>query len=68
MAFDKCKITLHNGFVLDLSFVFSALGVLKGTKENGWLETTYLDDGMRIGRGDKGTMFILTRDQAAVQP
>lgn len=69
VAFDKCEISFkESGFVLDLGFVFNVLGLIKGTKENGWLETTYLDGDMRIGRGDKGTMFVLTRDPDAVQP
>ena len=69
VSFDTCKITLKNGFVISLGFVFSIFAALKGgIKDNGWLETTYLDGDMRIGRGNKGTLFILTRDRAAVQP
>ncbi|WJZ86393.1 hypothetical protein VitviT2T_005852 [Vitis vinifera] len=30
----------------------------------GWLEITYLDDSMRIGRDDKGNLFILERSEA----
>jgi hypothetical protein len=72
VAFDTVTIALDKimggGLVLNLGFVFSALSVIKGTKDNGWLETTYLDDQLRIGRGDKGTMFVLTRALDAVQP
>jgi hypothetical protein len=74
VAFDTATITVDNNFLggggleINLGFVFSALSVIKGTKDNGWLETTYLDDQLRIGRGDKGTMFVLTRALDAVQP
>jgi hypothetical protein len=68
VAFDECEIALNSGIKLNLGFVFSALGVFRGTMDNGWLETTYLDGNMRVGRGNKGTLFVLTRDRDAVQP
>lgn len=67
VSFEECNIDL--GFVkLDLGFLFNIIGLVKGTNENGWLETTYLSDTMRIGRGNKGSMFILTRDEGSVLP
>ncbi len=27
----------------------------------GWVETTYLNTGIRIARGNKGSIFVLTR-------
>jgi hypothetical protein len=42
-------------------------GLIKGTKEAGWLETTYISKNMRIGRGNKGSMFILTRNKDAMK-
>ncbi len=27
----------------------------------GWVDTTYLDDDFRIGRGDKGSVFVTAR-------
>jgi len=27
----------------------------------GWVETTYLDDDLRVGRGDKGSIFVAAR-------
>ncbi|MEB3885974.1 PAP/fibrillin family protein [Lyngbya sp. CCY1209] len=29
--------------------------------QQGWLETTYLDEDMRIGRGNVGSVFVLTK-------
>jgi hypothetical protein len=49
--------------------LFDAIAVLRGgITDNGWLETAYLDSDLRIGRGNKGTLFILTRDRYAMQP
>jgi len=36
---------------LDLSWV----------NASGWIRTTYVDDDLRIGRGDKGSVFVATR-------
>lgn len=49
-------------FTIQLGFVFDLINKFRGSTENGWLETTYIDDAMRIGRGNKGTLFVLTRD------
>ena len=68
VSFDRADITLNNGVTVRLGFVFAILAAIRGSKDNGWLETTYLGDDMRIGRGNKGTMFVLTRDADAVQP
>eukprot|EP00429_Kryptoperidinium_foliaceum_P036762 CAMPEP_0176159292 /NCGR_PEP_ID=MMETSP0120_2-20121206/81485_1 /TAXON_ID=160619 /ORGANISM="Kryptoperidinium foliaceum, Strain CCMP 1326" /LENGTH=252 /DNA_ID=CAMNT_0017496703 /DNA_START=23 /DNA_END=782 /DNA_ORIENTATION=- len=69
VAFEEADIALNNGFVLKLGFLFSIIALLRGgIKDNGWLETTYIDDAMRIGRGNKGSLFVLTRDRDAVQP
>lgn len=69
VAFDTADIKFNSGFVLSLGFLFSIIAAFRGgIKDNGWLETTFLDDDMRIGRGNKGSLFILTRDKDAVQP
>eukprot|EP00884_Botryococcus_braunii_P018607 jgi/Botrbrau1/542/Bobra.0010s0017.1 len=34
-----------------------SLESLNPTKDPGWVETTYLDEDLRIGRGDKGSIF-----------
>ena len=54
VSFDKVEITLNNGPKLNLGFLFSLRALVKGTAETGWLETTYVDNNMRIGRGNKG--------------
>ena len=30
-------------------------------EQKGWLEVTYLDDSLRIGRGNQGSVFVLTK-------
>jgi hypothetical protein len=33
--------------------------------QRGWLEITYLDDDCRVGRGNQGSVFVLTKDNTA---
>jgi len=66
VAFKDLNIDLNVGISLRLGWLFALIAVVKGTDVGGWLETTYIDDNMRIGRGNKGTMFVLTRDSKAV--
>jgi hypothetical protein len=54
-------------FQVDLASIFKLLALVRGTDESGWLETTYLSDSIRIGRGNKGTMFILTRSEKLME-
>jgi PAP_fibrillin len=70
VSFDKCEIAIKsNGFVLDLSGIFDLRSFLKGgIKAGGWLETTYIDEDIRIGRGNRGSLFVLTREKGAVTP
>ncbi|KAL3937569.1 MAG: hypothetical protein SGARI_002072 [Bacillariaceae sp.] len=52
VSFDTAKITLKNAgdFVLDLGFLFQVRAFLNGgVTAGGWLETTYIDDDMRVG-------------------
>jgi hypothetical protein len=68
-SFQNGSLTLTNGFVLDFSFLFALRSLFKGGQTaGGWLETTYLDENLRIGRGNRGSLFVLTRDQDTVQP
>ena len=69
VSFQELIIEPKNLPTIDLSFLFSVIKNIKGSDVGGWLETTYLSgDDLRIGRGNKGTMFVLTRDPGAVQP
>jgi len=34
---------------------------IKNREQRGWLETTYLDADIRIGRGNEGSVFVLKR-------
>lgn len=34
---------------------------INSDRQSGWLEVTYLDDDMRIGRGNQGSLFILKK-------
>ena len=69
VAFQELIIEPNNLPTIDLSFLFAAIKNINGSDVGGWLETTYLSgEDLRIGRGNKGTMFVLTRDPNAVKP
>ncbi len=36
---------------------------LEWASPKGWVRTTYLDEEMRIGRGDKGSVFVTARQR-----
>lgn len=50
VVFDRCEVSLGNARV---AFPLTAVSPA------GWVETTYLDDTLRIGRGDKGSLFVV---------
>jgi len=54
VKFDRCRVTLLNS-PIDIAF---PLGVVGPT---GWLRTMYVDDDIRVTRGHKGSVFILSR-------
>lgn len=68
VAFNDLDLELNSGICLRLGWLFALIKTVKGSDVGGWLETTYLGEDMRIGRGNKGTMFVLTRDPDAVKP
>jgi hypothetical protein len=39
---------------------------IKPRDRQGWLETTYLDQDLRIGRGNEGSVFVLRKDSVFV--
>lgn len=54
VKFDACRIT-----ILDSPIDFTIpLGIIG---PRGWLRTIYIDDDIRITRGNKGSVFILSR-------
>ena len=69
VAFDTAQINIpitklfNTTIQIPLGWFFTVISLFrKGNRDNGWLETTYIDTSLRIGRGNKGTMFILTRE------
>ena len=42
---------------------FDALEKARPGQTKGWFETTYLDDELRISRGNKGSVFVLKRPE-----
>ena len=57
VAFQRVKITLGPLPPLTIPLTF----VNDGKGPQGWLDTTFLDDTMRLGRGDKGSTFVTVR-------
>lgn len=51
-------------FIKTLESQAKLLGIdfaIGNTNQKGWLETTYLDENLRIGRGNEGSIFILEK-------
>jgi len=57
VAFRKVRVTLGSLPTLTIPLGW----VNDGRGPEGWLDTTYLDDDMRLGRGDKGSTFVTVR-------
>lgn len=55
VAFDAVEISLGGAGPLSMSLAFA--------NPRGWIETTYVDDDIRTGKGDKGSIFIAARRQ-----
>jgi len=69
VSFDEALFQYgDDGPTLSLGFLFPIVNFLRQTKDSGWLEVTFCDKDLRIGRGNKGTMFVLTRDPSVVTP
>ena len=43
------------------TYKFKALDIQINTDRKGWLDITYLDNDLRIGRGNEGNVFVLTK-------
>jgi hypothetical protein len=57
----------------DLTFPIGGASPLGGggggaSSASSWLLTTYLDDDLRVARGDGGSIFVLTRERIALVP
>jgi len=59
VKFDSCRVMMQNT-PLDVTFPLGPIG------PTGWLRTTYIDDAIRITRGHKGSVFILSRTSSKV--
>ncbi len=36
---------------------------IKSREQQGWLDITYLDEDLRVGRGNEGSVFVLTKEK-----
>ncbi|MEL6602919.1 MAG: PAP/fibrillin family protein [Cyanobacteria bacterium J06614_10] len=52
----KLEAAERVGFLQGVDFSISS------DREPGWLKITYLDEDLRIGRGNQGSLFVLTKD------
>lgn len=47
---------------IEMGQTFSALDIkIQNREQKGWLNITYLDEDLRIGRGNQGSVFVLTK-------
>lgn len=58
-AADKVNVTFSE-FVLKIGG-WQTKVPLGSIKPRGWVQTTYLDEDFRVGRGDKGSIFVAAR-------
>lgn len=52
----------------DMFKILKLIPFKAGPDAKGWLETTYLDEELRISRGDKGNLFVLEMDDPSAKP
>jgi hypothetical protein len=55
---DRLITAIENG----QKFIAIDLTIDRQNKSPAWLEITYLDDTLRIGRGNEGNVFVLTKE------
>lgn len=55
---DRLITAIENG----QKFTAIDLAIDRQNRTPAWLEVTYLDDTLRIGRGNEGNIFVLTKD------
>lgn len=64
--FDTIELYVKDFLIFENNWIFRLVRAFKpdlvnGDQESPWLETTYLSDTVRVGRGNKGSCFLLTR-------
>lgn len=62
VRFDNLEIELVGVGKISIGWLFALVYTVR--KEDGtqsWLETTHLSESLRLGRGNKGSIFVLTR-------
>ncbi len=66
VEFTSCELTPKIlGVPVRLSWLFDIIKKVRGDQPGtNWLDTTYIDDMCRIGRGNKGSIFVLTRSKS----
>jgi hypothetical protein len=56
VKFQRCRIRISNALIpIDVKIPFGYIG------PTGWLRTGYIDEDLRITRGHKGSVFVLSR-------
>jgi hypothetical protein len=60
VKFDTLKLGL-GGVEVTIDWIFDLVYRLRKDESESWLETTHLSKDMRLGRGNKGSLFVLTR-------
>eukprot|EP00325_Prymnesiales_sp_UTEX-LB-985_P032504 CAMPEP_0174724378 /NCGR_PEP_ID=MMETSP1094-20130205/43220_1 /TAXON_ID=156173 /ORGANISM="Chrysochromulina brevifilum, Strain UTEX LB 985" /LENGTH=217 /DNA_ID=CAMNT_0015925587 /DNA_START=212 /DNA_END=865 /DNA_ORIENTATION=- len=66
VEFDTLDVWAFRRRVLRAGWLFKLIkavrpGALNGDDSSSWLDTTYLSDRVRLGRGNKGSVFVLER-------
>ncbi len=46
---------------IEMGKKFAAIDISVNRDQQGWLDITYLDDNLRIGRGNEGSVYVLTK-------
>jgi hypothetical protein len=46
---------------IEMGKTFAAIDISLNRDQQGWLDITYLDDDLRIGRGNEGSVYVLTK-------
>jgi PAP_fibrillin len=58
VKFEACRVSVP-GTPIDWNFPLGLIG------PTGWLQTVYIDDDLRVTRGHKGSVFVLSRPRRA---